>query len=258
MAFDSVAGFTSRVDKFDRQSMPYQLFMLGLCLYAVGALAIETMVRVSPDTSTILEYTDVGVCAVFLLDFLLCLYKEKGSRGKYFLTWGWLDLLSAIPTLDVARWGRVARIFRIFRVIRGLRLGQIVSGLVLRTRAEATVLAASLAALMLVVTCSIAILRFEDDMTSNITTGGEAIWWAISTLTTVGYGDYYPTTGEGRVVASILMVAGLALNGSLAAFLAAWFLQPKRKRRSEEDDQKELKKELEAIRYSIERMNVRN
>ena len=55
MAFDSLAGFTTRVDKFDRQSIPYQLFMLGLCLYAVGALAIETMVRVSPDTSTVLR-----------------------------------------------------------------------------------------------------------------------------------------------------------------------------------------------------------
>ena len=256
MAFESLAGFMTRVEKFDRQTIPYQIFMLGLCLYAIGALAIETMVRVSPDTSTILEYADVGVCAVFLLDFLLCLYKAKGSRGNYFLTWGWLDLLSAIPTLDVARWGRLARIFRIFRVIRGLRLGQIVSGLVLRRRAEATVLAAGLAALILVVTCSIAILRFEDDTTSNITNGGEAIWWAISTLTTVGYGDYYPITAEGRVVASILMVAGLALNGSLAAFLAAWFLQPNRK--SEEGDQKELRKELEAIRNSIERINVRN
>lgn len=256
MAFESLAVITTRVDKFDRHSIPYQLFMLGLCIYAVGALAIETMVRVSPDTSTILEYTDLVVCAVFLLDFLLCLCKEKGSRWKYFLTWGWLDLLSAIPTLDIARWGRLARIFRIFRVIRGLRLGQIVSGLVLRRRAEATVLAASLAALILIVTCSIAILRFEDGAESNITNGGDAVWWAISTLTTVGYGDHYPITPEGRVVASILMFAGLTLNGSLAAFLAAWFLQPNRK--SEEDDQEEFREELKAIRNSIERINMRD
>jgi len=256
MAFNSLADITTRVEKFERQSsIAYQLFMLVLCLYAIVAIAVETMVRVNTDVSTILEYTDLVVCAVFFLDFLLCLFQAKGARWKYFLTWGWLDLLSSVPALDLARWGRLARVFRIFRVMRGLRLGQTVAGLVLMKRAEATVLASGLAALILIVTCSIAILRFEDHEESVITNGGDAIWWAVTTVTTVGYGDYYPITGEGRVVAAILMAAGVALNGSLAAFLAAWFLQPALK--DDEYDEHELKQELAAIRDALERLNKR-
>ena len=133
MAFSWFARITKRLEKFDRQaSIPYQIFMLGLCLYAIAAIGIETMVDVEPDVSMILDYVDFIVCAVFLVDFLICLYKARGARWEYLLTWGWLDLLSSIPALDAARWGRLARVFRIFRVIRGLRLGQIVAGLDLR------------------------------------------------------------------------------------------------------------------------------
>lgn len=238
--------------RFDRDgSVPYQVFMLGLCMYAIGALALETMLIVDPDVSVILDYADMSVCLIFFFDFLLCLQRAKGRRWTYFLTWGWLDLLSSIPALDVARWGRIARVFRIFRVLRGLRLTQIVAGLVLRQRAEAVVLASALAALILVVTCSVAILRFEDAPDSNITSGGDAIWWAFATITTVGYGDRFPVTAEGRVVAAILMTAGVGLSSTVAAFLAAWFLQPSRKAADRKD--RELVKELGLLREAVER-----
>jgi voltage-gated potassium channel len=59
---------------------------------------------------------------------------------------------------------------------------------------------------------------------ANIRTYGDALWWALSTMTTVGYGDRYPTTVEGRLVAAGLMLCGVALLGVVTAALASWFV----------------------------------
>lgn len=60
---------------------------------------------------------------------------------------------------------------------------------------------------------------------ANITTFGDALWWAMTTITTVGYRDRFPVTGAGRFVAAGLMVAGIALLGVVTATVAAWFVQ---------------------------------
>ena len=71
---------------------------------------------------------------------------------------------------------------------------------------------------------SIAILQFEQGPTGTIQSPGDAMWWAIVTVTTVGYGDTYPVSPEGRVLASVLMAAGVGLFGTFTAFIASWFL----------------------------------
>lgn len=201
----------------------YQFAMLVLSLYALAALAAQSVTRLSPGTRTILDYADYIVCAIFFADFLISLY-GAANRWRYLRTWGWLDLLSSIPTVDVTRWGRVARVVRVFRVMRGLRATKLLAGLVVRRRAENIFLAASLIALLLLVFCSVAVLHFESGPDSNIQTPDDAFWWAVATITTVGYGDRFPVTGEGRIVAMVLMAAGVGLFGTFSGFLAAWFL----------------------------------
>jgi hypothetical protein len=104
------------------ESVPYQLFMLALCVYTLLALAAEVVLRPGGEIRLLLGYADTAICAVFLLDFLLCIYRAP-NRWRYLYTWGWLDLASSIPTIDVARWGRAARAARIVRVLRGVRGG---------------------------------------------------------------------------------------------------------------------------------------
>jgi voltage-gated potassium channel len=60
---------------------------------------------------------------------------------------------------------------------------------------------------------------------SNIHNFGDGLWWAISTVTTVGYGDRYPTTTEGRFLAVVLMIMGISLVGVITASVAAWFVR---------------------------------
>ena len=72
---------------------------------------------------------------------------------------------------------------------------------------------------------ALAILDAEREAAgANITTFGDAVWWAATTVMTVGYGDRYPVTTEGRFVAVTLMVVGIAVVGSVTAAVAAWFI----------------------------------
>ena len=232
-----------------KESSGYQVFMLALCLYSLGLLAYQASRPSDPATQIILEYADFIVCMIFVGDFLISVIRAE-DRWRYLRTWGWVDLLSSIPTVNIARWGRAARILRIFRVLRGLRATKLVAGLIKEKRAENAMLAATLVAFMLVTFCSIAILHFEAGPDANIQSADDAIWWAFATITTVGYGDRYPTTDEGRLVAVILMTAGVGLFGTFSGFLASWFV-------GEDDDATnrelgELKSEIRALRKMLE------
>ena len=106
-------------------------------------------------------------------------------------------------------------------------------------------LAASLIALMLISFCSIAILQFESGAGGNITTAEDAVWWAFTTITTVGYGDRYPVTTEGRMIAVVLMSGGVSLFGLFSGFLASWFV-------GEEDQSQNA--ELVAVKEELARL----
>jgi len=231
------------------RSHAYQLFMLALCLFALGTLAAHTLFSLSTVTNQILEYADYGICGLFFLDFGHSLLTAP-NRWRYLRTWGWLDLLSSIPAIPTLRLGRAGRIVRIIRVLRGVRATKILSGFLLDRRAESAALAAGLVTLLLLVFSSIAIVDFENDPGSNIKTAGDAAWWALSTITTVGYGDRFPVTPEGRLVAAVLMVAGVALFGVVSGFVASWFLAPANRTQKNELD--ELRDELKSLRAMLE------
>jgi len=221
-----------------RDSASYQVFMLALCVCTLIAMSANVLAQPGSETIRVLALVDTLLCAIFFLDFLLSLYRAE-NRWRYFYTWGWLDFLSSLPALDVARWGRVARILRI---VRGVRAARMIGVAILERRAESTILAAALVALLLIVSTSVAMLTVETAPESNIKTAEDAIWWALTTITTVGYGDRYPVTPEGRIVAGILMAAGVGLVGVFSGFLAAWFLTP---------DAKHDRGEIEALRNEI-------
>jgi len=77
------------------KSPPYQLFMFGLCLYALATLTIGAAIPLDRETQRIFDYADLGVCLLFFTDFLVSLVRASG-RWKYLYTWGWLDLLSVM------------------------------------------------------------------------------------------------------------------------------------------------------------------
>ena len=207
-----------------------QLISLVLSIYILGALAVQTLFKLSADTIGLLNDIDFIVCLFFLLDFFVGFYKAKSKR--HFMKWGWLDLISSIPVLSVLQWTRVARIVRI---LRALRSSKILIHHLFRDRARGALGTAIFIAIIMIIFCSIAILNFEVDApTANIKTPEDALWWAFTTISTVGYGDKFPVTDEGRIVAVLLIISGVGLFGVYTAFIASLFVAEGRREQSSE------------------------
>jgi voltage-gated potassium channel len=232
----------------DGQSPGYLLYVLALSVLALGLLAASLLLHPDPGTAAILQWADTGICVLFFADFVLTLVRAR-DPVRYLVTWGWLDLASSIPMLPLLRLGRVARIVRVIRVFRALRSVRVLATFILQHRAQSTVGAAGLVALLMLVFGSIAILQFEQGPEANIHGPQDALWWSVVTLTTVGYGDRYPVTPEGRVVAAILMIAGVGLFGTLSGFVASWFLSPGEE--AQESELAALRRELRELRELV-------
>lgn len=223
----------------------YELFMLGLCILSLATVAFDTFFTLDKDTHLILGWADTFVCGLFFVDFLINLWRAP-SRWRYFISWGWVDLLSSIPAIDILRWGRAARVFRIFRLLRAIRVTRYIARFIIVRRVESTFLAVSMLTLLLVVVSSIAILRFEIDAGSNIKDAGDAVWWTLTTLTTVGYGDLFPVTTWGRLVGGLVMVCGVGLFGAFSGFIASWLITPAQK--NEQTDIDLLRQEIAELK----------
>jgi voltage-gated potassium channel len=231
---------------------PYLLFILILSVLSLAALAVETTVPLDRESRDILDYADFVVCALFFLDFLVCLYKAE-SKARYLLTWGWLDLLSSVPAVAPLRWGRAARLVRILRILRVVRSARVLSTLILEKRSQSAVLAATLFTIVLVVSASVAALHVEGGAPgANIQSAEDAAWWALCTITTIGYGDRYPVTSEGRLIGVVLMVAGVGIFGAFAGFIASWFLKPAE--RKETGELEGLRREVAEWKELVEKL----
>ena len=227
-----------------------EIAVLGLSVYVLGALLAQTVFHVSPEVSLLLDRIDTVVCVVFLADFAVRF--RRAPSKLVFMKWGWIDLVSSIPAYDFLRWGRMVRVIRIMRILRAFRSARHLVAFLYLRRTRNLALTVVLTAFVLVIFSSIAVLVFEDEKESNIRTPFDAVWWAVSTMTTVGYGDKVPVTMEGKIVAMILMVTGVALFGVLTGLFARLFVQPELKK--EDADIAALAQEIRLLRERLERM----
>jgi len=224
----------------EEQQTPYEIFILGLCIYVLIEMALESWLTLSTTTLTILGHIDDIICYIFIADFFIQLFQAKQKIG--YLKWGWIDLISSLPMLDSLRIGRTFRLLRILRLLRGLYVTKRLIKHLLRHKAETSVSAAAMVSFILILFTSIGIVELETDTQSNIKTAEDALWWAFVTITTVGYGDKFPITLEGRILAAGLITAGVGLFGTFTGFIASWFLT---------NDEQVTESELELLRVEL-------
>ncbi|MGE5756393.1 MAG: potassium channel family protein [Planctomycetaceae bacterium] len=209
----------------------YNIFILVLTIFSL-ALMVLLLLPLTPAERDLLTAYDNAVCLIFLLDFAVNLVGSRPKRAYFIGQRGWLDLLGSVPSFgffqvgSLLRLARLSRLTRITRLLRGQAGKELVKD-VLRNRSQYATFITILLAGIVLSTASIIVLEAESRSDAgNIKTGGDALWWGIVTITTVGYGDRYPVTFVGRVTATFVMLAGIGIIGALASILASLLVAP--------------------------------
>jgi voltage-gated potassium channel len=228
----------------------YLLFIMALTIFSLVIVAAYYLLPLTPATKQALLWIDLPISLIFLGDSIGCL-RRAPNRAAYFLKWGWLDFLGSVPLLLPLRIARVGRLIRAWRTLRLRRLSQVGQDLD-ENRAQSAALITLLLAIVVLTTATVAVLEFEAEAPqASIHSAGDAVWWAIVTLATVGYGDYYPVTTGGRIAALALMTVGVGIFGVLASYLANLFL-PSTSDDDEAADLDEIKDELAALNRRLD------
>jgi voltage-gated potassium channel len=228
----------------------FQFFILILSVYVLCALFVQTVFVLPVQVDLLIERIDFAICLIFIADFFARLYKAPAKMA--FLKWGWIDLVSSIPMFDFLRWGRLVRIVRILRILRAFRSTKVLLNYFFNNRAKGTFATVTMISLVMVIFSSIAILNLENTPESNIKTPSDALWWSFATITTVGYGDRFPVTHEGRLIAALLMTTGVGLFGTFTAYVASLFMEAEYRR--EESDIQTLIQEVRLLKAHVEEL----
>jgi voltage-gated potassium channel len=223
------------VEQWEKRAEP-ALAIAALAFLAAYAIPILDT-RLNGSLRALCRAVDYTVWIIFGLDYLTRVALAK--RRMHYISRHVPDLaMIALPVL---------RPLRLLRVVMLLRLLNRQATESLRGRVAFYVGGST----VLVVFCaSLAELEAERHNThANIVTFGDAIWWAITTMSTVGYGDRYPVTTEGRFVAAGLMLAGVALIGVVTASIASWLID--RVREVETETQAATRHDIAALRAEL-------
>jgi voltage-gated potassium channel len=201
----------TRVQRWERRT-EIPLLLLALAFLVAYAWPVIDP-RLDPDLVVFFRFVSWTVWVAFAVDFTVRILLA-GDRGRYAVA-HWYDV--ALIVLPMLRPLRLLRLLALMRILHRSAATSLVG--------RVSVYAVGVA-VMSVGLGAVAALDAEQDATgANITTLGNALWWATCTVTTVGYGEVYPVTTAGRLVAVVLMVVGIAMAGAVTAAVAAWLIR---------------------------------
>jgi voltage-gated potassium channel len=225
----------ARVDYMPSRGNAYQIFILVLTVLSLVVMAWLVSPWISPATEKLLNIYNNAICVVFLIDFASNMRGTTSKKGYFFTGRGWLDLLGSVPTFGIFKYAallrlaRLSRLARITRLLRGQNKREIVDD-VLTHRGQYAVVVTALLTMIVLIFSSILVLQFESHAApgagANIQTGGQALWWSVVTITTVGYGDFFPVTTGGRITAVFVMVMGMGIIAAAASIMASVLITP--------------------------------
>jgi voltage-gated potassium channel len=232
---------------------PYDFFVFGLANLSIFNLILYIFIS-DKTLLYVIASIDIVISIVFFIDFLKRFFRSDRKSHYFFMQFGWADLLSSVPL-------SFFKIFRIIRLVIAYSQIKKAGGRKVFNKLKNDIAGGALFVILFVIVLliefgSLAILYAESSSPSaNITTASDAIWWVYVTITTVGYGDKYPVTNDGRLIGIIVMVVGVCLFAVVTGFVANKFLPSTDNKKPSDDTSNEtldkLHSEIKEIKEII-------
>lgn len=213
-----------------RAGRAFDLFVQSLIIFSISVFSIETLPDLTLGTLEILRYLEVVIVIIFTFEYLLRLIVSKNKIGFIFSFWGIIDLLAIVPFYLIA-FGldldlvflRTLRLFRLVRIIKLARYSKSFTRIMLAFKiAKEDLLVAFGATSIMLIIASFGIYIFENPVQPDkFSSVFHSLWWALATLTTVGYGEIYPITLGGKVFTGLILMIGLGIVALPAGIIAS-------------------------------------
>lgn len=217
------ADSDQRQQAFDRFTRLTEIPMLLLsALFLAGLVTPVIDTHLSGGWRHVIAVGNTAIWAVFLAEYVTRF--ALAPRRVHFVVHNVPDLIVvAVPVLRPLRLARLARLARFARV------GALAGGVARRSRTRLHLdiaIEVTVVAVIIMFVGAVGVLDVERNApNATIHNFGDAIWWALTTITTVGYGDKFPVTAQGRLIAAAIMLTGIAVLGVVTASVAGWFVQ---------------------------------
>ncbi|MFV0572719.1 MAG: ion transporter [Xanthomarina gelatinilytica] len=201
----------------NKASKVFAVFVQVLILISIVTFTMETIPDLKPETRSLLYAIEVFSVIVFSVEYLLRIYVAESKPKFIFSFFGIIDFLAILPfylsfgvDLRSLRALRFLRLFRIFKLVRYNRAINHFTNAIKSSKEE--ILLFLFVTLILIYFAAVGIYYFENAaQPEHFSSIFDSLWWAIVTLTTVGYGDVYPITVGGKVFTFIILLIGLGI-----------------------------------------------
>lgn len=209
----------------------FDLTIQFLIVLSLITFSIETLPDLTQDQKLILWYLEIGTVAIFSIEYILRVVVSDNRLKFIFSVQGLIDLLAILPfylrigvdlrSIRVFRLLRLARVFKFFRYSKAISRFKNTFRIV-----KAELILFMISTLFLLYLAAVGIYYFENQaQPENFASVFHSLWWAVATLTTVGYGDVYPITIGGRIFTFIILMIGLGIIAVPAGLLSSALTQ---------------------------------
>lgn len=209
-----------------RAGVAFDLLVQFFIVISIIVFSLETIPTLSTEFIEVLVKLEVFIVSLFCCEYILRFYVAKQKTKFVFSFWGMVDLLAILPFFLLSFDLLMIRALRLLRLFRILKLGRYSSSMfrimsALKIAKEDLVLSL-MAALIMLLVASFGIYQFENTaQPDKFSSVFDSLWWALATLTTVGYGDVYPITAGGKIFTGFILIIGLGIVAVPAGIIAS-------------------------------------
>lgn len=210
----------------------FNLFIISLIVLSVLSLSIETLPDLSPDFIRALLIVEYIIVAIFSVEYLLRIFVADKKLHYIFSFYGIIDFLAIVPfylavSVDL-RSIRIFRLLRLFRIFKLARFSDAATRLLYAFKSvRAELVIYSMIMICTLYISAVVIYYFENPAQPEVfSTVFHSIWWSVSTITLLGYGDIYPVTTGGRIFTFVILMIGIALISVFTALISSALKNP--------------------------------